>query len=60
MWDAGSAPKMGDSFAPVRTVEMNRRMTSLPGLVAARALLRHLETGDPLRTVQIGYGESRK
>jgi len=53
--DAERLPTMGDSFEPVRTVQMNRRMASLPGLVAARELLRHLETGDPLRTVLIGY-----
>ena len=55
MWDAGRLPTMGDSFAPVKILHMNRRMTSLPGLVAARELLLHLETGDPLHSVLIGY-----
>jgi hypothetical protein len=49
---------MGDSFEPVKAVHMNRRMTSLPGLVAARELLLHLETGDPLHSALIGYSLS--
>ncbi len=55
MWDLDNLPKMGDDFQPVRTVQMNRQVTSLPGLVAARQLIRHLTTGDPLQSVCIGY-----
>lgn len=55
MWDMDCLPKMGDSFEPVKTIHMNRKMASLPGLVAAREMLCHLETGAPLGTVRIGH-----
>ena len=59
MWDMDCLPKMGDSFEPVKTIHMNRKMASLPGLVAAREMLCHLETGAPLCTVRIGYSLTR-
>ena len=55
IWDMDCLPKMGDSFEPVRTIHMNRKMASLPGLVAAREMLRHLQAGEALRSVRIGY-----
>ncbi|MDD4061329.1 MAG: GntR family transcriptional regulator [Kiritimatiellae bacterium] len=60
MWDVDCLPKMGDLFEPVKTIHMNRKMASLPGLIAAREMVCHLETGEPLRTVRIGYALSRE
>ena len=55
IWDADCLPKMGASFEPVRALHMNRKLCSLPGLVAARELIGHLETARSLRSIRVGY-----
>ncbi len=59
MWDMDYLPKMGGAFEPVRTVPMNRKVYSLPGLVAARKMIEHLNAGQPLEAVRIGYSSPR-